>query len=140
MTSHEDAAAALYLPLTDSTLTIRVIKNFPYRTTRNLVLHHLDLTSLTVGDLKELAKKEVLTKPGWKPYKTVVLDTLKLYTKAQGTKTQNLIINMEDKDDEKIFRDDSKTLAEYGCEHETEISFFNMADYLEFKADPTEKW
>lgn len=26
------------------------------------------------------------------------------------------------------------------AEHETEISFFNMADYLEFKADPTEKW
>lgn len=25
-------------------------------------------------------------------------------------------------------------------EHETEISFFNMNDYLEFKADPTEKW
>lgn len=45
----------------------------------------------------------------------MAVDTLKLYTKAQGTKTQNLIINMEDKDDEKIFRDDSKTLAEYGC-------------------------
>lgn len=67
----EDAAAALYLPrkslllgvvvanvlVTDSTLTVRVIKNFPYRTTRNLVLHHLDLTTLTVGELKEIAKK-----------------------------------------------------------------------------------
>lgn len=76
-----DAAAALYLPrkhilevlvlgfsltfsdygmrcvVSDSTLTIRVIKNFPYRTTRNLVLHHLDLTALTAGELKEMAKK-----------------------------------------------------------------------------------
>lgn len=42
------------------------------------------------------------------------LDTLKLYTKAMGTKTQNLIINLED-DPEKWFTDDEKTLAEYGC-------------------------
>lgn len=74
---------------------------------------------------------EVLSRPGWKAYKTVVLgtivfipvfsiltkklDTFKLYTKAQGTKTQNLIINMEDKDDVLIFRDDAQTLADCGC-------------------------
>ncbi|KAL0635801.1 hypothetical protein Q9L58_005234 [Maublancomyces gigas] len=121
-----DAAAALYLPLNDSTLTVRVIKNFPYRTTRNLILHHLDLTTMTSGELKEMAKKGMYT--------------LKLYTKAQGTKTQNLIINMEDKDDELIFRDENQTLADCGCEHETEISFFNMQDYLAFKANPEEKW
>lgn len=27
-----------------------------------------------------------------------------------------------------------------GIEHETELSFFNMADYEEFKANPEEKW
>ena len=42
-------------------------------------------------------------------------DTLKLYTKAHGTKTSNLIINMEDKDERFLFRDDAATLASYGC-------------------------
>ena len=42
-------------------------------------------------------------------------DTLKLYTKAHGTKTSNLIINMEDKDERFLFRDDTATLASYGC-------------------------
>lgn len=44
-------------PLTDAVLTIRVIKSFEYRTTKNVILHHVDLTSLTVGALKELVQK-----------------------------------------------------------------------------------
>ncbi|KAI5801131.1 hypothetical protein EDC01DRAFT_716386 [Geopyxis carbonaria] len=127
-------------PITDATLTVRVIKNFPYRTCKNAVLHNIDLTTVTADELKELTKKHVQTQPGWKTYKSVQLDTLKLYTKAHGTKTMNLIINMEDVDDTLVFRDGSATLASYGCEHETEISFFNMKDYEEFKANPEEKW
>lgn len=40
-------------PPTDSLLTIRVIKSFEYRTCKNLVVDHLDLTTMTVGALKE---------------------------------------------------------------------------------------
>jgi hypothetical protein len=40
---------------------------------------------------------------------------MKLYTKAHGTKTMNLIINMEDKSEADMFWDDEKTLAAYGC-------------------------
>ncbi|RPB03343.1 hypothetical protein L873DRAFT_1761191 [Choiromyces venosus 120613-1] len=134
-------------PLTTATLTIRIIKNFPYRTAKNLVLHNLDLTTLTSGALKERVRSEVPVAAGggWKAYKGVIgglglPDTLKLYTKAHGTKTNNLIINMEDGGDELIFRDDGRTLEEYGCEHETEISFFRLEDYLEFKKNPEEKW
>jgi len=129
-------------PVTDATLTIRVIKNFPYRTHKNVVLHHLDLTSVTAGELKEIVKIHIQTQAGFKAFKTTAdsLDTLKLYTKAHGTKTNNLIINMEDKNEMFMFRDDSATLATYGCEHETEISFFNLKDYEEFKANPVEKW
>ncbi|KAI5857005.1 hypothetical protein BZA05DRAFT_415715 [Tricharina praecox] len=127
-------------PITDATLTIRVIKNFPYRTYKNVILHHLDLTALTAGELKELVKTHVQTQPGFKAYKTLQPDTLKLYTKAHGTKTNNLIINMEDKEETLMFRDDSATLASYGCEHETEISFFVLKDYEEFRANPEEKW
>lgn len=41
----------------DSTLTIRVIKSFPYRTVKPFIARHLDLEKVTVGDLKELTKK-----------------------------------------------------------------------------------
>ena len=40
---------------------------------------------------------------------------MKLYTKAHGTKTMNLIINMEDKDERFMFTDEGKTLADYDC-------------------------
>ena len=40
---------------------------------------------------------------------------MKLYTKAQGTKTMNLIINMEGDEDKLLFSDDACTLQDYGC-------------------------
>ncbi|PWW80154.1 hypothetical protein C7212DRAFT_159832, partial [Tuber magnatum] len=127
---------------TSATLTIRVIKSFPYRTAKNLVLHNLDLTTLTSGALKERVRSEILSTSGggWKAYKGIGIDTLKLYTKAYGTKTNNLIINMEDEGERLIFGDDERTLEGYECEHETEISFFRLEDYLEFKRNPEEKW
>ncbi|KAI5816472.1 hypothetical protein BZA77DRAFT_313041 [Pyronema omphalodes] len=123
-------------PITDATLTIRVIKNFPYRTTKNVILHNIDLTTMTAGELKQRVLEHTKTHPSFKAYRTFNGDSLKLYTKAHGTKTNNLIINMEDENEELMFTDDAKTLAEYGCEHETEISFFVMTDYLAFKANP----
>lgn len=43
-------------PLTDAVLTIRIIKSFEYRTTKNLILAHTDLENMTVGQLKELVR------------------------------------------------------------------------------------
>jgi len=107
----------------------------------------------TVAQLKEIAKQSMLfspwnhdyshesdvaTQPGWKPYRNVDLDTLKLYTKAHGAKTSNLIINLDH--DDWILTDDSKTLVELGFENETEVSFFNGRDYEAFKLDPQTSW
>lgn len=44
-------------PATDSMLTIRIIKSFEFRTTKNLLIPHADLTTLTVGALKEFVRK-----------------------------------------------------------------------------------
>ena len=44
-------------PTTSSTITIRVIKNFEYRTVKNLVLQHTNLETTTVKELKELIRK-----------------------------------------------------------------------------------
>lgn len=41
-------------PSSDATLTVRCIKNFEYRTCKNLVLQHVNLETSTVGDLKKL--------------------------------------------------------------------------------------
>ncbi|KAJ3511145.1 hypothetical protein NLJ89_g4267 [Agrocybe chaxingu] len=141
-------------PPTDATITVRVIKSLTYRTERSIVLHHIDLLSTTVGRLKEItnqgrvhplqlpsashAPAAVQTQPGWKPYRNVHLDTLKLYTKAHGSKTSNLIINLDH--DEWILDDDSKTLAQVDFENETEVSFFNRQDYEEFKLNPETSW
>ncbi|KAI8375643.1 hypothetical protein EDC96DRAFT_496016 [Choanephora cucurbitarum] len=127
-------------PSSDATLTIRCIKNFEYRTCKNLVLQHVNLETSTVGDLKKMVLEKIHTQSGWKPYLNVQFDTLKVYTVAHGHKTMNLIINVED-DDKLVLADDSAVLAWQGIENETELSFFHLEDYLEFKKHPdTMKW
>ncbi|KAH6918871.1 hypothetical protein BKA70DRAFT_1248524 [Coprinopsis sp. MPI-PUGE-AT-0042] len=73
-------------PKTSATITVRIIKSFKFRTEKSLVLHNTDLTTITVGQLKEIARQAIQTQAGWKPYRNAQLDTLKLYTKAHGAK------------------------------------------------------
>ncbi|KAG0347408.1 hypothetical protein BG004_007839 [Podila humilis] len=139
MTSTSEPLSNTLAPSTAATLTIRVIKSFEYRTSKNLVLHGVDLTSMTVGQLRELIIEKVKTTSGFKPYQNVVFDTLKLYTKAHGAKTMNLIINM-DHDEDWILSNDNDILASKGIENETEISIFNRELYEAFKQHPDIKW
>ncbi|TEB36093.1 cytoplasmic protein [Coprinellus micaceus] len=133
-----DTLTSQTLPKTSATLTVRIIKSFTYRTEKSLVLHDVNLVETTVGQLKERAGQAVQTQPGWKPYKNVQLDTMKLYTKAHGAKTQNLIINLDH--DDWILSDEQMTLEDLGFENETEVSFFNRADYDAFKQNPETSW
>lgn len=41
----------------DSTVTVRVIKSFPFRTVKPFIARHLNLEKVTVGELKELTRK-----------------------------------------------------------------------------------
>ncbi|KAF3168414.1 hypothetical protein TWF788_010913 [Orbilia oligospora] len=59
--------------LKTATITVRVIKSFPYRTCKNLVVRGLDLTAITIGEFKARAVNDVKTLPGWKPYQNVEL-------------------------------------------------------------------
>lgn len=76
---------------------IRVIKSFSYRVVKNLILPHVDLTTMTVGELKIKAQEgssflslpnrtEIQTQAAFKPFRTVKYDTLKIYVKAHGFK------------------------------------------------------
>ncbi|GFZ44676.1 UPF0538 protein [Saitozyma sp. JCM 24511] len=137
LSEHEPLATELK-PITAATLTVRIIKSFEFRTQKSLVLKEVDLEKITVGELMERCRKEMKTAPGWKAYRTLEPDTLKLYTVAHGHKTTNLIINLDH--DEWILSDLDKTLAEIGAENETELSFFDRQAYEAFKANPEVKW
>ena len=90
-------------PLTDAVITVRVIKSFEYRTMKPLVLH-VDLTQTNAAQLRTRCVETVRTQPAFKAYRSVAdklgtcaadPDTLKLYTRAHGAKTTNLIINLD---------------------------------------------
>ncbi|TFY72392.1 hypothetical protein EVG20_g639 [Dentipellis fragilis] len=143
----DDTPTNLAAPKTAATLTIRIIKSFEYRTERSLVLHDLNFENTTVGDLKEIVRQGISvfhvlqaihSQPAWKAYRTVSFDTFKLYTKAHGAKTTNLIINLDH--DDWILDDENRTLSDYGFENETEISFFNRESYERFKKNPVTRW
>ncbi|PVU99200.1 hypothetical protein BB559_000911 [Furculomyces boomerangus] len=121
---------------TTNLITVRVIKNFEYRTIKNLVLR-VNLEKMTVGDLMELCKKEINERSMFKAFRTVDYDTLKIYTHAFGHKTQNLAINLETID---FLEDKDLTLAQVGIKNETELSMFNRNAFLEYKANPSTKW
>ncbi|KAJ9104527.1 hypothetical protein QFC21_002023 [Naganishia friedmannii] len=138
LSSPHELLASELKPVTDATLTIRVIKSFEYRTQKSLILRDLDLTKLTVGELLERCKAEVKTTAGFKAFRTTNFDTLKLYTQAHSHKTMNLIINLDH--DDWILDDMSKTLVEVGAVNETEYSLFNREAYEQFKLHPETKW
>lgn len=43
-------------------------------------------------------------------------------------------------DDVLVFQEEDKSLLELGFRNETEVSYFNKADYEKYKLDPTLKW
>ncbi|KDN46972.1 hypothetical protein K437DRAFT_294168 [Tilletiaria anomala UBC 951] len=130
----------LQRPKTDAVITIRVIKSFEYRTMKALVLKAVDLTTMTVGELKQRCRQEITATPAFKAFRSSVnsLDTIKVYTRAHGSKTTNLIINLDHP--EWILDDNSKTLEAYGFENEAEASFFNRDAYEAFLKHPETKW
>lgn len=56
-----DALTNTLRPLTDCFLTVRIIKSFEYRTTKNLLLPHVDVTTMTVGQLKDTCREREST-------------------------------------------------------------------------------
>ncbi len=120
---------------TGITLTVRLIKSFKCRTFKNLVLHGVS-PAQSVAELLATVKAKIPSLPG--PWKQFQADTLKVYVHAHQSKTSTLIINL-DKDDELLMRPEDP-LSKYGVADETELSFFMLADYLTFKADPTVDW
>ncbi|CCU98779.1 unnamed protein product [Malassezia sympodialis ATCC 42132] len=128
-------------PLTSAVITVRIIKNFEYRTMKPLVLKDVDLTTLTAPALIERCRQEVAAAPAFRVYRGVIgtLDTLKIYTHAHGAKTTNLIINL-DRPEWILDSSSDAPLASLGVENETELSLFERRAYDQFLAHPETRW
>lgn len=119
------------LRCTMCTVTVRLIRSFEYNNVRPIVFQNVKLT-LKTEDFIEQVKKEIPTRTGIPPpFKKFAYDTMKISHKAHGTKSGNLAINVED--DDKLILKSGFSLTDSGVENETEISFFKMNDYLEYK-------
>ncbi|CCE64955.1 hypothetical protein TPHA_0J01330 [Tetrapisispora phaffii CBS 4417] len=128
-------------PLTNATITVRVIKSFPFRNVKNLILSNYDLKTKTPKDLFDEVTKRIQSEASFRPFRTITYDTFKVYTHAHGSKTVNLVINFDHDDDWTLdIENPNKKLFEYGIENETEISFYKLSDYVAYKANPIEKW
>lgn len=137
----EEPLTSTARPLNDSVITIRIIKSFPFRNIRNHVFQHIDLQNTTPKQLYELILKTIQTEGNLRPYRNFDFDTMKIYTHAHGTKTMNLVINMDHDDDWVLdVTDDTSKLVSFGIANETEISVYKRADYEEYKANPVDKW
>lgn len=128
-------------PLNDSVITVRIIKSFPFRNIRNHVFQHVNLANTTPKQLYDLVMETIKTTGALRPYRNIEYDTMKIYTHAHGTKTMNLVINMEHDDDWMLdIADNTTTLASHGIANETEISVYRQDEYLAYKANPVDKW
>lgn len=101
-------------PLSQSVLTIRIIKSFPYRNVKNYVLKDYDISTKKPKDLFEDIKKVINTEGGMRPFRNVAYDSLKIYTHAHGSKTMNLVINFEHDEDWFLDLESEKSLHQLG--------------------------
>jgi hypothetical protein len=137
----EEPLTSTARPLNDSVITVRIIKSFPYRNIRNHVFQHVDLINTTPKQLYEMIMNTIKTEGSLRPYRNFDFDTMKIYTHAHGTKTMNLVINMEHDDDWVLdIHEENRKLFSYGIENETELSIYKKSDYEEYKANPVDKW
>ncbi|XP_021956280.1 UPF0538 protein C2orf76 homolog [Folsomia candida] len=116
----------------EATLTIRLIRSFVHTNWKPFVIHKIDLNLVTTEDLFKIiyaSLPHAKLPPPFLSYKG--FDTLKVETHRFGHKTNDPLINCHD--DEKLLLKPGMNLSSQGVDHETEISFFNMKDYIAYK-------
>jgi len=121
-------------------ITIRVIRSFPHRNIRNMLVKEVPL-SLTTEQLLERVTNEVSSNSSLPPpFRRFAYDCLKIEHHAHGAKTSDPVINTEN--DEILLLRPGQSLFSQQVRDETEISLFRKEDYLEYKNLPagTTQW
>eukprot|EP01086_Lenisia_limosa_P009688 TRINITY_DN33257_c0_g1_i1.p1 TRINITY_DN33257_c0_g1~~TRINITY_DN33257_c0_g1_i1.p1 ORF type:complete len:137 (+),score=27.91 TRINITY_DN33257_c0_g1_i1:164-574(+) len=121
-----------------ATLSVRIIRNFEHGTFKYAYFNAVDLSTVTVGQLKSMLADKIQKERAFLPYRKTELNSLKINFKAHSYKSCNLIMTL-DRDDEWLLLDDNKTLEEGGVEHETELAYFDMEPYREYQGQYAQK-
>jgi hypothetical protein len=96
-----------------STLTVRLVRSFEYKTVRTIYFHDVDLDTTSLAQLKSMIDERVRGTETLLFLQAVPFDTFKIYSQPHGAKTSNPVINLVD-DDKLILPDWSQSLATLG--------------------------
>ncbi|XP_073926664.1 UPF0538 protein C2orf76 homolog isoform X1 [Castor canadensis] len=120
------------------TITVRLIRSFEHRNFRPLVYHGVNLDQ-TVKEFLAFLKQDVPLRTSLPlPFRNYKYDKLKIIHQAHKSKTNELVLSLEE-DDRLLLREDS-TLRAAGVASETEIAFFCEEDYKKYQANPVSSW
>ncbi|XP_033087640.1 UPF0538 protein C2orf76 homolog isoform X6 [Trachypithecus francoisi] len=120
------------------TITVRLIRSFEHRNFKPIVYHGVNLDQ-TVKEFIVFLKQDVPLRTSLPPpFRNYKYDTLKIIHQAHKSKTNELVLSLED-DDRLLLKEDS-TLKAAGIASETEIAFFCEEDYKNYKANPISSW
>ncbi|XP_063788900.1 UPF0538 protein C2orf76 homolog isoform X1 [Pseudophryne corroboree] len=120
------------------TVTVRLVRSFQHRNFRPVVYHDVILDQ-TVQEFLEHIKNDIAVRDGLPPpFKKHSYDTMKIIHQAHGSKTNELVVGLED--DNKLILRSGQTLREAGVAHETELALFCDADYRQYKDNPVSTW
>ncbi|XP_040835058.1 UPF0538 protein C2orf76 homolog isoform X3 [Ochotona curzoniae] len=103
------------------TITVRLIRSFEHRNFRPVVYHGVNLDQ-TVKEFIVFLKQ----------------DKLKIIHQAHKSKTNDLVVSLED--DDRLLLEEASTLKAAGIASETEVAFFCEEDYKNHKANPVSAW
>ncbi|XP_077791458.1 UPF0538 protein C2orf76 homolog isoform X3 [Podarcis muralis] len=94
----------------DVTVTVRLVRSFEHRNFKPVVYHDVTLDQ-TVGEFIEFVKNDVVLRTGLPPpFKKYRYDTMKILHQVHGSKTNELVVSLED-DDKLILAEDSTLKA-----------------------------
>ncbi|KAG6937850.1 chromosome 2 orf 76, partial [Chelydra serpentina] len=128
----------IHMSSENSTITVRLVRSFEHRNFRPVVYHGVNLDQ-TVKQFITFVRNDVSLRTGLPPpFKKYKYDTMKIIHQAHGSKTNELVVSLED-DDKLILKEDS-TLKAAGVANETELAFFCEEDYRNYKANPVSAW
>ncbi|XP_053765559.1 UPF0538 protein C2orf76 homolog isoform X1 [Panthera pardus] len=120
------------------TITVRLIRSFEHRNFKPIVYRGVNLDQTTKEFIVFLKQDIPLRTSLPPPFRNYKYDKLKIVHQAHKSKTNELVLSLED-DDRLMLKEDS-TLRASGIAHETEIAFFCEEDYKNYKANPISSW
>ncbi|XP_006921069.1 UPF0538 protein C2orf76 homolog isoform X2 [Pteropus alecto] len=133
-----DQKEYLYMASEEVTITVRLIRSFEHRNFKPVVYHRVNLDQ-TVKEFIVFLKQDVPLRTSLPPpFRNYKYDKLKIIHQAHKSKTNELVLSLED-DDRLLLKEDS-TLKAAGIANETEIAFFCEEDYKNYKANPISSW